>query len=141
MKSYKEYLLEKILYQDEYGKHIIYDDGRYKVSMNNENNPHYFIAWYDNKKVGELYLKRSNKKFDNEEWFSVESVEVNPKHRKIGIARLLYKLALEHINEKYSGIVSYLPDRVNKKAVPKLYKKLGSEMKDEEPDYEFLRRK
>lgn len=140
MLSYKEYL-EKVLYQDEHGKHIIYDDGRYKVSMNNENDPHYFIVWYDDKKVGELYLKTSYKKINNEEWFSVESIEVNPKHRKIGLGKLLYKLALENINKKYSGIVSYLPDRVNKKAIPKLYKKFGSERFKNEPDYEFIRRR
>ena len=58
----------------------------------------------------------------------------------MGIARLLYKLALEHINNKYSGIISYLPDRVNKKAIPKLYKRLGSEKIEDEPDYEFIRR-
>ena len=141
MLSYKEFLLEKILYQDEHGKIIIYDDGRYKVSMNDENNPHYFVVWHGNKKVGELYLKSTHKKINNEEWFSVESVNVDLKHRKMGIAKLLYKLALEHINNKYSGVISYLPDRVNKKAIPKLYKRLGSEKIEDEPDYEFIRRK
>lgn len=141
MLSYKEYLEEKVLYQDEHGKHIIYDDGRYKVSMNNENDPNYFVVWYNNNKVGVLSLKTTSKKINNEDWASVDYVEVDLKHRKIGIGKLLYKLALENINEKYSGIVSYLLDRSNKKAIPKLYKKMGSEKIKEYPDYEFIRRK
>ena len=41
----------------------------------------------------------------------------------------MYKTLLNHI--LYDGIVSYLPDRINKKQIPSIYKSLGGYIKDD----------
>ena len=110
--------------KDQHGKNIVYDDGEYSISVNNPNNAEYIALWHSGKKVGNMYLGHGRTS-DTKGYATVRSIDIDKKHRGQHMGKKMYEVALEYVHEKYKGIGSEQPDRVNKKQVPAIFRRLG----------------
>jgi len=132
----------KPLFVDEHGKNIIYDNGDgIMIAVDDIEDAHYITLWDMNKtgskKVGFLGITSSKMFFKGKTYNNLDSVEIDRQYRGRGYGYMLYKTALKFLNNNSDGIVSYLPDRVNKKEVPSIYKKFKNEIID---DYHIINR-
>ena len=130
-------LTELLTESEHWNEKLVLDHyGDYRFVGNSIDDPHYFTMWTDdNQKVGSLSLYPIKK--NGELFMQVDSVDVDTKHRRKGLAQALYRLALKHIDSKYAGIYSYLPNTAHK-APHKIHKRLGGEVID--GDHMFIRR-
>ena len=111
---------------DEYGKRIMYRAGDYLISVDSPVDAAYLVLWYKGKNVGMLSL--SSHHFEGAPYRRVRATEIKPAHRGMGFGFKLYQLAMRTMSPAYAGIVSYLPERTNKKQVPRIYQKLGGHL-------------
>jgi ribosomal protein S18 acetylase RimI-like enzyme len=135
----------KALFKDEYGKNIVYDDGNYRIAVDDENDARYITLWHKEIVKGkEYWAKRgyldawvSNMNFKNRngKYLSIRSIEIELKHRNMGYGSKMYKALFDFSANDINGVYSFLPNRVNKKQVPKIYNKLGAVIED---DYQFI---
>jgi len=109
---------------DEHGKHIVFDNDTYKISVNNPNDATYIALWHQGKKVGAMYTG-NGRTSDTEGYSTIRSVDIDKKHQGQGMGKQMYRIALQYAHEKYKGIGSEQPDRINKKQVPAILKRLG----------------
>lgn len=110
--------------QDEYGKNIVFDNDEYKISVNDPHDASYIALWHAGKAVGKMYLghgRTSNTKG----YSTIRSVDIDKKHQGQGMGKQMYKTAMTYIHDKYKGIGSEQPDRVNKKQVPAIFRRMG----------------
>jgi len=139
IEAYTQDKNRKILYTDNHGKNIVYDDDIYKISVDDVDDATYVILWYNNQRVGTLSVSKTNINDNgrNGKYLSIRSIEIDSKHRNKGYGTKMYKALFDFSNRDIKGLVSYLPNRSNKKQVPKIYKKFdGSSTK--ETDYQFI---
>ena len=133
---------EKTSAQDEElwnGKRVISQWRGYRIVVNSLTHPSYYTAWTeDNKRVGVLEVR--DLRIKGEEFQNPRTVEVNPKYRGRGIGFALYRAMLAHLPSEYAGICSYLPDRANKRQVPKIWGRLGGQPHPENEDYIIVRK-
>ena len=135
----------KILFEDEYGKNIVYSRwGEYRIAVDNPKSVSYITLWWlDTKnkwvKVGFLQARETNIKTNgrNGIYLNVSNVHIEPKHRKKGLGYEMFKVLIDFSDDYIKGIVSYLPNRSNKKQIPKIYKKFGSFV-EKDTDYQFI---
>ena len=142
----KEYLNENKynISNDEYGNYVVYNQNDYKILVNDKQSPTYITLWYfeNNKweKVGALNVNISERRFDNdkdfEKYYKVSEIEIKPKHRGLGFGKKMYDILIDMRGDDIKGLYSYLPDRVNKNEIPKIYKKYKSFI---ENDYEIIK--
>lgn len=129
---------------DEYGNYMVYNQNDYKILVNNEKSPTYITLWYlENdtwEKVGALNVNISERRFSNdhdfEKYYKVSEIEIKPKHRGLGFGKKMYDILIDMKGDDIKGLYSYLPDRVNKNQIPKIYKKYKSFI---ENDYEIIK--
>ena len=128
-------------FTDDGNKLVVFNEYRnyipYKIAVDNVNDANYITLWKTDtdtgkdKKVGYLRLNETSDGF-----LSVSEISIDDKGSKgVGFGLEMYKTALKYSSDKIKGIVSYLPNRTNKKQIPKIYKKLNS-IKD--GDYEYI---
>jgi len=108
---------------DEDGPNFVWRNGDYAIAVNDPENATYVTAWYNGKKVG--YLSTRNHSSSEPGYLGIGSARVDQKHQKNRLGITMYRMLLKHLHPKWKGIVSYLPDRSNKKAIPKIYQRLG----------------
>jgi len=135
----------KVLFTDEHGKQIVYDDGDYRIVVDDENDARYITLWHKEYVKGkEYWAKRgyldawkSKRDFKGRSgnYLSIRSIEIEVKHRNKGYGSKMYKALFDFSGNDIKGIFSYLPNRVNKKQVPKIYNKLGAIT---DGDYQFI---
>lgn len=113
-------------YTDKYGKLIVYDEGDYKIAVSDNNNPTRISVWKEDKNIGNMYNQVT--KYKGEKYLKVSSIDIDKKYRGLGLGKELYRVALKYTDTK--GILSYLPDRINKNTVPSIYKSLGGVIED-----------
>lgn len=141
-----QYLTETIknnkFYIDKYGKCIVYDDGEYQISVDDENNATYIVLYHKEYIKGEEkmikcgYLSASINRYNPfKNYLSINSIEIDPKHRNLGYGTKMYQALIDFSSENIKGIYSYLPNRINKKQIPKMYKKFKSVI---DGDYEYI---
>ncbi|MDR0768787.1 MAG: hypothetical protein LBE71_02625 [Dysgonamonadaceae bacterium] len=126
----------KILRTDEHGKRIVWENDGYFISATDENVPHIKL-WEKKtgKNVGVLYASLNN--FDvPTDFIHIDKVEIDSKHRGKGLAGEMYHALIDFSGDKVKGIASYLPQRSNKKQVPRIWERLGGIMED---GYQTLR--
>ena len=128
-------------FTDDGNKLVVFNQYRnytpYKIAVDDINNAEYITLWKTDtdtgkdKKIGYLRL------YENSDGFlSVSESSIEDRGSKgLGLGLEMYKTALKYSSDKVKGIVSYLPNRTNKKQIPKIYKKLNS-VKD--GDYEYI---
>lgn len=112
---------------DKYGKNIVWKNESYFIAIDNIQHPSYVTLWYtgnksDGEKVGELSTRNHP---NNDGYIGISYTEIKPKHRGLGFSKLMYRILLQLLPSNIKGISSYLPDRANKKQIPKIYKSLG----------------
>ena len=130
-----------VLKVDEHGKHIVYIDTNYYIVVDDPDDARYVTLW--NKvndkwiKVGYLSGSHSNNPTKEREgtYLKIGSIEIDKKHRSKGYGTKMYKALFKYCHKKIKGIYSYLPDRVNKKQIPNIYKKFNVVI---EGDYQFI---
>lgn len=131
-----------VILVDEHGKNIVYDNGNYRIAVDNPQSARYITLWYkkdENKwvKVGVLDASITYRRFGkyDGDFLSIRSIEIDKKHRKLGLSTLMYKALIDFSDKNIIGIFSYLPDRVNKKEIPNIYSKFDA-VTDE--DYQYI---
>jgi len=124
--------MRTILRIDIFGKIIIWDNSIYSISVNDISDATFIALWYDGKRVGALELVNTSL-----DYIKVSNVSIQKKHRGMGLSRQLFRLALIFIDANKKGLCSYLPDRYNKKQIPKLYKRFNSFVNG---DFEYITR-
>jgi hypothetical protein len=127
-------------FTDDGNKFVVFNQYRnytpYKIAVDDVNNAEYITLWKTDtdtgkdKKMGYLRLYNSG-----DDFLSVSEISIDRGSKGLGLGLEMYKVALKYSSDKIKGIKSYLPNRTNKKQIPKIYKKLNS-VKD--GDYEFI---
>ena len=113
----------EVPFTDKYGKLILWKRGDTMIASDGYGT--YFTVWDGpTKKIGSLEL-RSSRDPETKGYLQVQTVEILPKYRGLGLGTQLYKVALQNISSEYKGIASENVQRSNKKQVPKIYKRLG----------------
>jgi hypothetical protein len=123
-------------------KFVVFSEYRnytpYKIAVNDVNDADYITLWKTDintgkdKKVGALKLNET----DN--LLKVSEIGIDRGSRGLGLGLEMYKVALKYSSDKIKGIASYLPDRSNRKQIPKIYKKLNSVV---EGDWSYIYKK
>ena len=114
-------------FTDDGNKLVVYKTKDYKIAVDNVDKARYVTLWFVNSlydldvKVGSLAL------YETEDGFlKVQEIDIQKQHRGKGLSKVMYLMALKYSSDNVKGIKSYLPDRVNKKQIPKIYKKLNA---------------
>jgi predicted GNAT family acetyltransferase len=123
-------------YNDDGNKKVVYSTKDYKIAVDDVNNARYITLWFVNSlfdidvKVGSLTLYKTE-----DDFLKVQEIDIQKSHRGKGMATKMYLMALKYSNDNIKGIKSYLPDRVNKKQIPKIYKALNGKSNE---DYAYI---
>jgi len=118
-------------------KNVVYSTRDYKIAVDNVNNARYITLWFVNSlydldvKVGSLALYKTE-----DDFLKVSEIDIQKSHRGKGMATKMYLMALKYSADNIKGIKSYLPDRVNKRQIPKIYKALNAKNGDD--DYAYI---
>jgi GNAT superfamily N-acetyltransferase len=131
---------------DKHGKFIVWENDDYFIAVDDENDARYITAWYksdsgSDKKIGVLDAWKTNlsSSFIDEEdagsYLSIRSIDIDSKHRGRGIGKQMYIELLKWSDDNVKGIFSYLPNRVNNKQIPSIYRHFNSINK---PDYQII---
>lgn len=102
---------ESTPYTDEHGKLIVYDNGDYKISVDDETNCKYVALWYDGKKVGHI----ATRNFGTKDALGINLIEIDKKHRGTGMATTMLNTLMKHMSSKYEYMVAYQPEIVSPK--------------------------
>jgi ribosomal protein S18 acetylase RimI-like enzyme len=134
----------EVLFKDGHGKLIVYDDGEYRIAVDDDQDARYITLWFNKdggghqwSRVGYLDAWRSEMNFKNRDgvYLSIRSIEIEPRHRNRGMGSKMYRALFDFSLDDVMGVYSYLPNRVNKKQIPSLYRKFGGVV---DGDYEFI---
>ncbi|HAT76301.1 MAG TPA: hypothetical protein DCS19_05530, partial [Flavobacterium sp.] len=139
----------KVLFVDSDGKNIVYDDGNYRIAVDDTEKANYITLWHKEEVKGKEYwakrgylssYKTNQNSVDNGEYkgkyLSIYSVEIDKKNRGSGYGKKLYKVLEDFAADDVKGIYSYLPNRVNKREVPTIYKRMNAKVVD--GDHQFV---
>ena len=107
------------------GLNIVYDLGEAVITVDDLSDATYAAVYVKKHgrivKVGQL-TTRGRYSFGRETYLAIGSASVDAPYRKSGYGGYLYKALLTHTS--LAGLASYLPDQVNKRAVPAIYQRL-----------------
>lgn len=118
-------------------KRILWTNGEFYIASGNSTNTYLTLWNSENKNVGLLDTRIINKEGKKRAKINMVNVKSSAKGNRLGLQ--LYKTLLEWLPDDVVGICSYLPDRSNRKEVPKIYKRLGGYIKDD--DHAYIDRK
>ena len=119
---------------DDNDNHIVWERGTARISVNSIKGADYAVLWIRDRdqehwtKKGYISLSIKKVKIDDitKKYLSVSEISIDPKYRGDGYGTELYRAVMRYANSEVSGIISYLPNRSNKKQVPAIYSKLGA---------------
>lgn len=114
-------------------KLILWDNGEYYIATGNSTNTYLTVWSSENKNVGLLDSSIINK--DGSKRAKINMVRIQPVAKGNRLGLQLYKTLLEWLPNEVKGIYSYLPDRSNRKEVPKIYNRLGGYIVDGDHAY------
>lgn len=123
--------VNNILYEDKHGKQIVYDNNGYQIAVDDSNNARYITLWHEGKKVGvlETRLNNLNDYYGySGKFLSVVSANIDAKHRGKGLGLKMYQALKDYSASDIIGFFSYLPNRSNKKTIPKIYNHFKNEV-------------
>jgi ribosomal protein S18 acetylase RimI-like enzyme len=133
------------LYYDDDENAIVYDKDGYRISVNKPGNANRVVLWTDQdvkgrtykRKIGALQTNEKTKKINGKigKYLSISEIEIDKEHRGLGLGKQMYRELIKHAPDDIDGIISYTPNRVNKKQVPAIYKRLGAFT---DGDYEII---
>lgn len=113
----------------------VFVSGDYKITINTDKEPTHLVLFYQDEKVGALncYVNETRFEFCGNKpykFYHVSYVEINKEHRNKGFGKKLYQI-LEEYRGDVKGLISSLPDRVNKNQIPKIYKNFKTIFEDD----------
>jgi hypothetical protein len=118
-------------FTDDGNKLVVFNEYRnynpYKIAVDDVNDANYITLWKTDtntgkdKKVGSLKLNQTP-----DDFLSVSEISIDRNSKALGLGLEMYKIALKYSSNKIKGIKSYLPNRSNKRQIPKIYRKLNS---------------
>jgi ribosomal protein S18 acetylase RimI-like enzyme len=115
------------------GKDVVAFRRGYRIVVDDPNDAEYVTVWTDaNKKVGSLSTRGKLPHKELNDYLNIALADVDVKHRKQGLGLAMYKALINHMHPRWKGIASYLPDRSNKRQIPKIYQKLGGKIIDDD---------
>lgn len=119
------------------GKHVVQQIGQYRIAVDARGLATYVTVWTeDNKRIGSLSTRSGHLKG----YLGIGLAELNRSHRGKGLGLAMYRALLANLDPRWQGIVSYLPDRSNRKQVPKIYRRLGGFVPKGNEDYMIIPR-
>ena len=130
-----------VLFTDKHGWEVVWTDNEYKICVDDSNNATNITLWYLDEikwiKCGILNSRRVAKKFDNisGNFLSIVNINIDDFARGLGLASKMYKALINFSNKNIVGLVSYLPDRFNKKQILFIWKKFNPIV---DGDYEYI---
>lgn len=117
-----------------HGKKVLWSNGDYFIASGNAANTYLTLWTANNVRVGMMDTTLINKIHPvtriAESRAKVSSIHIEPKHRGRNLGQALYKTLLQWLPAEVSGIYSYLPDRINKKQIPAIYRKFDGYVVD-----------
>ena len=120
------------------GKHVVAQIGEYRIAVDQPGNAGYVTAWSpDNKVIGTLSTRGGHLK---DEYLGIGLANLDKKYRGRGLGLAMYRALLSNLAPKWKGIASYLPDRSNRKQIPKIYRRLGGFIPKGWEDYMIIPR-
>lgn len=126
-----------VIMQDENENHIVFESADRRISVNQPGNANTVVLWVKQnvkgkdhwRKAGSLYTEVKTKKLPGEiemkNYISISSIEIDKECRGEGLGKKMYQILIDHAPEDIAGIISYTPNRSNKKQVPAIYRALG----------------
>jgi len=132
-----------VLKRDEHGNNVTFEDGENRITINTPGAASFIALWARKAgrwvKVGALRTDRDTAVVRGErgEYLRVSSVQIDRPQRGRRFGTRLYRTLLDQAAPEIQGIISYLPDRSNRLAIPRIYQKLGAFV---EGDFEIIPR-
>lgn len=115
-------LTEEVI-EEWHGKHVVQQIGQYRIAVDSPGRATYVSVWTpDNKCVGNLTTRGGHLR---DQYLGIGKAELSRAHRGKGLGLAMYRALLANLDPQWKGIASYLPDRSNRKQVPKIYRRLG----------------
>lgn len=122
------------------GKHVVWTNGKYYVTVDDPTRARYVCAWTaDNKRIGALRT-RSSPVYGTKKYLNVCNVDLDKEHRGNGVGYQMYRALLNCVGPEFEGISSYLPDVANKRQVPAIWRRLGGRTHPESEDVIYVDR-
>ena len=142
-----------ILFEDENGNSIVFENGDYRISVDRPNNARKAILWHKEEVSGKIYWAKrgvlntslSELRYQEEgdtdfvDYLKISEVEIEKEHRGKGYGNQLYKAIIDYKGDNIVGLLSYTPNRVNKSQVPSIWKKFGGRTLKGNEDYQIIR--
>jgi hypothetical protein len=104
----------------------------YFITVDDKSDATYVALWKQKsgpfettKRVGELDFSKVENLKTGDKYLKVEDAFINKVDRHLGFGKKMYQIAMEYSHPTITSIRSYLPDRLNKKQIPSIYKSLG----------------
>ena len=129
-----------VLYVDEHGKNVVWDNETFFIAVDSPKDARYVTLWKHgvNGKIGVLSSEIANKNSYHGKdglYLKINKIEIDGKYRGNKLSKLMYQMLLRYSGKDVKGLYSYLPDRKNKKQIPKIYHYFNSEVSG---DYDFI---
>lgn len=109
------------------GRNIIFQDEKYKITIDNFDEPSVLKLLYKSEnrdiKVGELVC--SKKTYFNNDYFYINYVVVSDKHKGSGYSYRMMNCLLSILNPSIKGLIVNIKDRLQVKPMIKLFTELG----------------
>ena len=147
VKNWKQFLNEnrqhkEILHQDKHGNNVVFESGDYRIVVDSPTNATFVTLWFKEDewvKVGTLCADVSERRFDwdsdFEKYLKISYIEIKPEHRGKKFSSKMYDALINFSNPNVKGLYSHLPDRANKKQIPRIYSKYKTVTVD---DYQVI---
>lgn len=122
VQHYNQLIMESELWN---GKNVVNRIGDYFIAVDDPECATYVTVWTEaNKRVGSLSTRRTPDRV-GQNYLGISRAELDPKHRGKGLGLAMYKALLTHLDPRWKGLASYIPDQANRKQVPKIWKRLN----------------
>lgn len=103
------------------GRTIVWRNDLYAISVDDIHDARYVAVWAKDRKIGQLTTR--GKQLPG--YLAIDSAQLDKRHQGQRLGYLMYKHLLKYLSPRYRGISTYLPDQVNVKQVPRIWKSLG----------------
>ncbi len=114
------------------GKSSVWTNGQYHIVVDTPGNAKYISVWtQDNTRVGYLETRTIP---GYKDWLAIGDVGLLKDHRGKRLGIQMYRVLIQEMAPKYKGIAGYLPDTINKREVPAIYRRLGGKLDPENAD-------
>ena len=121
-------------------KHIVWSQNGVRIAVNDPDDATYVTVWTDdNKRIG-AFSTRGTRTVNGKRYLMISTIDLNKKFRGQGIGHQMYRALLVHMAPNLAGLISYLPDAVNAKQVPRIHHRLGAQIVPDEADFHIIAR-